>query len=117
MIYVDGVELADPNDASLRDRRTISADGIVIVISTIASDNGDVVADPEVILRAVGALDNEVEFTDEIKDLVEDALEAKAKAKVRDTELIQEDLHDELAKFIYKKLKKRPMVVPVVVEV
>ncbi|MGK2931211.1 MAG: ribonuclease J [Solirubrobacterales bacterium] len=117
VIYVDGVELADPNDASLRDRRTISADGIVIVISTIAGDNGDVVADPEVILRAVGALDNENEFTDEIKDLVEDALEAKAKAKVRDTELIQEDLHDELAKFIYKKLKKRPMVVPVVVEV
>ncbi len=117
VIYVDGVELADPNDASLRDRRTISGDGIVIVISTIASDNGDVVADPEVILRGVGALDNEVEFTDNLKDLVEDALEAKAKAKVRDTELIQEDLHDELAKFIYKKLKKRPMVVPVVIEV
>jgi ribonuclease J len=117
IIYVDGVELADPNDASLRDRRTISGDGIVIVISTIATDNGDVVADPEVILRGVGALDNELEFTDEIKDLVEDSLEKKAKAKVRDTELIQEDLHDELAKFIYKKLKKRPMVVPVVIEV
>ncbi len=117
VFYVDGVELADPNDASLRDRRTISADGIVIVISTIAGDNGDVIADPEVILRAVGALDNENEFTDEIKDIVEDALEAKAKAKVRDTELIQEDLHDELAKFIYKRLKKRPMVVPVVIEV
>ncbi|MGK2955682.1 MAG: ribonuclease J [Solirubrobacterales bacterium] len=117
VIYVDGVELADPNDASLRDRRTISGDGIVIVISTIATDNGDVVADPEVILRGVGALDNELEFTDEIKDLTEDALEAKAKARVRDTELIQGDLHDELAKFIYKKLKKRPMVVPVVIEV
>ncbi|MBK5233178.1 MAG: ribonuclease J [Thermoleophilia bacterium] len=117
VIYVDGVELADPNDASLRDRRTISGDGIVIVISTIATDNGDVVADPEVILRGVGALDNEVEFTDDLKDLVEDALEKKAKAKVRDIELIQEDLHDELAKSIYKKLKKRPMVVPVVIEV
>lgn len=117
VIYVDGVELADPNDASLRDRRTISGDGIVIVISTIAADNGDVVADPEVILRGVGALDDEVAFTDELKDLVEDALEKKAKAKVRDIELIQEDLHDELAKFIYKKLKKRPMVVPVVIEV
>ena len=117
VIYVDGVELADPNDASLRDRRTISADGIFIVISTIASDNGDVVADPEVILRGVGALDNEIEFTDEIKDFVEDSLEKKAKAGVRNVELIQGDLHDELAKFIYKKLKRRPMVVPVVIEV
>lgn len=117
VIYVDGVELADPNDASLRDRRTISGDGIVIVIATIASDNGDVVADPEVILRAVGALDNEVEFIDELKDQVEDSLEEKAKTKVRNIELIQEDLHDELAKFIHKKLRKRPMVVPVVIEV
>jgi len=70
-----------------------------------------------VILRGVGALDNEIEFTDEIKDMVEDSLEQKAKAKVRNVELIQGDLHDELAKFIWKKLKRRPMVVPVVIEV
>lgn len=117
IIYVDGVELADPNDASLRDRRTISADGIFVVISTIASDNGDVVADPEVILRGVGAVDNEVEFTDEIKDLVEDSLEKKAKSGIRNIDLIQDDLHDELGKFIHKKLKRRPMIVPVVIEV
>lgn len=117
VIYVDGIELADPEDASLRDRKTISADGIFIVISTIASDNGDVVADPEVILRGVGTLDDEDAFIDEIKDLVEDALEKKAKQKVRNVELIQDDLHDELAKFIHKRLKRRPMVVPVVVEV
>jgi len=117
VIYVDGIELADPEDASLRDRKTISADGIFIVISTIASDNGDVVADPEVILRGVGALDNELEFTDEIKDLVEDSLEKKAKSGVRNVELIQDDLHDELGKFIHKKLRRRPMIVPVVIEV
>ncbi len=117
VIYVDGIDLADPNDASLRDRRTISADGIFIVISTIAGDNGDVVADPEVILRGVGPLDNEQKFTDEIKDMVEDSLEKKAKSGVRNVELIQDDLHDELAKFIHKRLKRRPMVVPVVVEV
>lgn len=117
VIYVDGIELADPEDASLRDRKTISADGIFIVISTIASDNGDVVADPEVILRGVGTLDDEDEFTDEIKDLVEDELEKKAKSGVRNIDLIQDDLHDVLAKFIHKRLKRRPMVVPVVVEV
>ena len=74
------------------------------------------VADPEVILRGI-AVDNELEFTDEIKDLVEDSLEKKAKSGVRNIELIQGDLHDELAKFIHKKLKRRPMVVPVVIEV
>jgi len=117
VIYVDGIDLADPEDASLRDRKTISADGIFIVISTIASDNGDVVADPEVIFRGVGTLDDELAFTDEIKDMVEDSLEKKAKSGIRNIDLIQADLHDELAKFIHKRLKRRPMVVPVVIEV
>ena len=53
VIYVDGIELSDPNDASLRDRRTISADGIVIVVATIAADDGEVVSDPELIARGV----------------------------------------------------------------
>ena len=117
VIYVDGVELADPEDAALRDRRTISGDGIVFVVATIAADNGDVVVDPEIIVRGIGSLDEDNELTDELRDLVEDSLEDSARAKVRNLELIQSDLHDRVAAFIHKRLKRRPMVVPVVVEV
>ena len=49
--------------------------------------------------------------------MVEDSLEDAAKAGTRELQLIQEDLHDDVASFVYKRLKRRPMVLPVVVEV
>ena len=117
IIFVDGIELADPNDASLRDRRTISGDGIVVIVATIAAEDGEVVVDPEIISRGIVALDEEIGLNDELKDLVEDSLEKSADARVRNHDLIQSDLHDAVAGFIHKRLKRRPMVVPVVVEV
>ncbi|MCB0870361.1 MAG: ribonuclease J [Solirubrobacterales bacterium] len=117
VIYVDGVELSDPNDATLRDRRTISADGIVIVVATIAEDDGEVVSDPEIIARGVPGLDEDAELLDDLHDLIEDSLDRAAEAKVKDHDLVQQDLHDAVAGFIHKRLKRRPMVVPVVVEV
>jgi ribonuclease J len=117
VIYVDGVELSDPNDATLRDRRTISEDGIVIVVATIAGDDGEVVSDPELIARGVPGLEDDDELVDELHDLIEDSLDRAAEAKVREIDLIQQDLHDAVAGFIHKRLKRRPMVVPVVVEV
>ena len=117
VIYVDGTELSDPNDATLRDRRTISADGIIIVVATIAEDDGEVVSDPELIARGVPGLEDDERLLDEVHDLIEDTLERAAEAKVREQDLIQQDLHDALLGFVHKRLKRRPMVVPVVVEV
>lgn len=117
VIYVDGLELSDPNDATLRDRRTISADGIIIVVATVAEDDGEVVSDPEVIARGVPGLEDDEQLLDDLHDLIEDSLERAAEAKVRENDLIQQDLHDAVLGFVHKRLKRRPMVVPVVVEV
>jgi ribonuclease J len=117
VIYVDGVDIGEPDDAALRDRREISADGIFIVVTTISSDDGSIVADPEVILRGVAFLEQSDSMIEELKDLVEDSLDEAAKAGTRETDLIQEDLHDAIGKFVFQRLKRRPMVLPVVVEV
>ena len=71
-MYVDGVNIGDPDDAALRDRREISADGIFIVVVTISSDDGSVVADPEVIFRGVAFLEEADALVEELSDLVED---------------------------------------------
>lgn len=117
VIFVDGVNVGEPDDVALRDRREISADGIFIVVATISSDDGVVVADPEVIVRGVAAADETVELVEELKDVVEDSLEEAAAAGTREVHLIQEDLHDAIAKLLYDKLRGRPMVLPVIVEV
>ena len=116
-MYVDGVNIGDPDDAALRDRREISADGIFIVVATVSSDDGSVVADPEVIFRGVAFLEEADALVEEISDLVEDQLEDAAKAGNREPHLIEEDLHDAVGKFVFQRLRRRPMVLPVVVEV
>ena len=117
VIFVDGVNVGEPDDVALRDRREISADGIFIVVATISSDDGSVVADPEVIVRGVAAADESVDLVDELKDVVEDSLDEAAAAGTRELHLIQEDLHDAIAKLVYDRLRRRPMILPVVVEV
>jgi ribonuclease J len=117
VIFVDGVNVGEPDDVALRDRRTISADGIFIVVATISTDDGSVVADPEVIFRGVAFLEEAGDLVEELQDVVEDSLEDAASAGTRELNLIQEDLHDAVAKYVYDKLKRRPMVLPVVVEV
>jgi ribonuclease J len=117
VIFVDGVDIGDPEDVALRDRKEISADGIFIVVATIASDDGSVVADPEVIFRGVAFVDEADALVEELRDLVEDSLEEAAAAGTRELHLIQEDLHDAVGKLVYERLRRRPMVLPVVVEV
>jgi ribonuclease J len=116
-MFVDGVNIGDPDDAALRDRREISADGIFIVVATISSDDGSVVADPEVIFRGVAFLEEADALVEELKDVIEDSLDDAAKAGTRELHLIQEDLHDAVGKFVYDRLRRRPMILPVVVEV
>jgi ribonuclease J len=117
VIYVDGVNIGEPDDAALRDRRAISADGIFIVVATIAGDDGAVVADPEVIFRGVAFLEEADSLVEDLKDLVEDQLEEAADAGRRETHLIEEDLHEAIGRFVWQRLRRRPMVLPVVIEV
>ena len=104
-MYVDGVNIGEPDDAALRDRREISADGIFIVVATISSDDGSVVADPEVIFRGVAFLEEADALVEELSDLVEDQLEDAAEAGNREPHLIEEDLHDAIGKFVFQRLQ------------
>jgi len=119
MIFVDGLELGEPDDAALRDRRTLSADGVVIVVATVSFEDSEVAADPEVTFRGVPFRDDEdsERLLEELKDVVEDALEDALDNKVREQALLRQSLHDVVAAYVHKRMRRRPMVLPVVVEV
>ena len=114
---MDGVDLGDPQDIALRDRRMLSADGIFIVVATVSEQDGRSVAEPEIIFRGVPFVDAEDSLVDEIREAVEDSLAKSAEEEVREISLLQSHLHDDVANFVYKRLKRRPMILPVVVEV
>ena len=117
MIFVDGVDIGDVADAALRDRRMLSADGIFIVVATISEQDGGSVADPEVIFRGVPFMDEAGKLLDELRDTVETTLDRAADEQVREVEMLQQMLHDDLASLVYDRLRRRPMVLPIVVEV
>jgi ribonuclease J len=117
MIFVDGVDIGDPDDVALRDRRMLSADGVFIVVATISSDDGSSVAAPEIIFRGVPFVEEADGLVEELRGVVESSLSDAAKDEVREVVLLQEDLHDDIAEFVYERLRRRPMILPVVVEV
>jgi ribonuclease J len=117
MIFVDGVDIGDPDDVALRDRRTLSADGVFIVVATISSDDGSSVAPPEVMFRGVPFVEEADGLVEELRGVVETSLADAAADEVREVALLQEDLHDDVAEFVYERLRRRPMILPVVVEV
>jgi len=117
MVFVDGVEIGDVADVALRDRRMLSADGIFVVVATISEQDGTSVAEPEVIFRGVPFRDEAEKLLDDIRGTVERSLARAANDKVRESDVIQTMLHDDLAALVYDRLKRRPMVLPVVVEV
>ena len=117
MIFVDGVDIGDPADVALRDRRMLSADGIFIVVATVSEQTGESVVPPEVIFRGVPFIEQADEVVADIREEVERSLAAAAAEQIREIDLLQQALHDDLAAFVYDRLRRRPMVLPVVVEV
>jgi ribonuclease J len=117
MTFVDGIDLGDPGDSALRDRTALSTDGVVFVVATVSADEGDSLADPEIVLRGVPLAEDEKAFVDAAAEAVEDSLDRAADDKVHQVELIEKMVHDDLAQFIHQRLKRRPMILPVVIEV
>lgn len=117
MTFVDGIELGDPAEAALRDRRELSADGILFVVATVSADDGLTLAPHEIVLRGIPLTEDEDAFVKATRKTIEAALDRAGDSKIHEVELIQRVLHDDLAEFVYKRLRRRPMILPVVIEV
>jgi ribonuclease J len=117
MVFVDGVDIGDVSDVAMRDRRMLSADGIFIIVATVSEQDGSSVVPPEVLARGVPFLDADSAFLDELREAVEDSLDRAAEQRITEVDVLESFLHDDLAQFIYQRLKRRPMLLPVIVEV
>ena len=112
--FVDGVNVGDVRDVALRDRRHLAEDGVLIVVATLGEDNGRVVASPEVISRGFAEPGPVFE---EARDEAGRVLERCVRDDVLELKLIQEHLHDAVGQLVYERTGRRPMILPVVVEV
>jgi ribonuclease J len=115
MTFVDGLGVGDVKDVALRDRRRLSEDGVLIVVATLGGSNGaSATAPPELIARGFAGSEELLAETREEASRVLDELLAQ---DVTEIKLLQEHLHDAIGQLVYDRMRRRPMILPVVVEV
>jgi ribonuclease J len=117
-ILVDGLSVGNVRDVVLRDRRNLGSDGVLIVVATIAADSAEPLVDPEIIVRGFDApSDNGELLLEQARAAVERVLEECKEHRTTEVHVVQQRLHDTLADLASRITGKRPMVLPIVVEV
>jgi ribonuclease J len=112
--FVDGLGVGDVRDVALRDRRHLSEHGVLIVVATIGANGARPTGAPELVARGFGETEPLVaEMRDEAARVLDDCLAGD----ITEIKLLQEHLHDSLAQLVYDRTGRRPMILPVIVEV
>jgi ribonuclease J len=112
LTFVDGLGVGDISDVALRDRRHLAEDGVLIVVATLGG-NGRI-APPELIARGFAESD---ELLEEMRTEAERILNELAEERISEIKLLQEHLHDGVGQLVYDRTRRRPMILPVVVEI
>jgi ribonuclease J len=112
MTFVDGLSVGDLSDVALRDRRRLSEDGVLIIVATLNGEAAD--AAPELIARGFPESEPVI---DEMRDEAARVLRELLDGDVVEIKLVQEHLHDAVGQVVYDRTGRRPMILPVVVEV
>ena len=114
-LFVDGI-VGDVGQGVLRDRRVLAEEGVVVVIATVDSETGEVINGPEIITRGWVYAPEADDLLDEAEDKVRDTLERAVRDGVRDIESLEREVRRATGKFVNERTKRRPMIVPVVME-
>jgi ribonuclease J len=112
--FVDGLGVGDVRDVALRDRRRLSEDGVLIIVATVAASNGALSGPPELIARGFA---EEGALLDEMRSEATRVLDECVRSGIDEIKLLQEHLHDEVGQLVYDRTGRRPMILPVIVEV
>jgi ribonuclease J len=115
MTFVDGLGVGDVKDVALRDRRRLAEDGVLIIVATLAGRNGELTTPVELIARGFG--EGSAPLLEELRTEADTVLGECLRDDIREIKLLQEHLHDGVGQVIYDRTRRRPMILPVVIEV
>ncbi len=117
IVLVDGIGVGDVGPVVLRDRRLLAQDGILICVVTIDPHTGEILAGPDLISRGFVYIETSREFLDEAADRVADALDDLEEEGVTDWGAIKKACRAALGEFVWRETHRRPMILPVIMEV
>jgi ribonuclease J len=116
-VLVDGLGVGDVGNIVLRDRKHLSQDGILTVVVTIEKESGTVIAGPDIISRGFVYVRESEDLMDEARNIVKKALDRCIGNQVREWAAIKSTIKDDLREFLYEKTKRKPMILPIIMEI
>lgn len=116
-ILVDGLGVGDVGNIVLRDRQHLAEDGIIIVVMTLEAGSGQVLAGPDIVSRGFVYVRGSESLMDEAKQVLDDTMEHCMEKNITDWGKIKTSIKDDLGEFVWKKTKRRPMIMPIIMEV
>ncbi len=116
-VMVDGLGVGDVEEVVLRDRRMLSQEGMVIVILTMDRQHGKVLKNPDIISRGFILLKENQEMLNEIRRKIRSIAERVPHNQSVETDYLKTLIRDQIGQFLYTKTKRRPMIIPVIIEI
>lgn len=116
-VMVDGLGVGDVGNIVLRDRQHLSQDGLIIVVLTMDSSTGEVVAGPDIISRGFVYVRESENLMDDVKVVIKKEISKCVKNNITDWTTIKSSIRDSLREYIYKTTKRNPMILPIIMEV
>ena len=116
-IFVDGLGVGDVGNIVLRDRQHLSENGLLIVVLTLQKYTGEILAGPDIVSRGFVYVRENENLMDEAKVVVLDALDRCMAKNMTDWSKIKNVMKDSLSEYIWKKMKRNPMILPIIMEV
>lgn len=116
-VLIDGLGVGDVGNIVIRDRKQLSQDGIMIVVFTINKEGGEVVAGPDIVTRGFVYVRESEQLIENAKLKVREALDVCARKNITEWSVIKSQVRDKLGKHLYEKTGRRPMILPIIMEV
>ena len=117
LVMVDGLGVGDVGNIVLRDRKHLAQDGLIVIVVTISSENGMVVAGPDIISRGFVYVRESEGLMDDIKTIAKTTLLVCEENKVRDWSTLKNSMKSKISEYLYQETKRKPMILPVIMEV
>lgn len=116
-VFVDGYGVGDVGSIVLRDRKHLAEDGMIVVVVSMSSEDGSVVSGPDIITRGFVYVKESEGLMEELRRVAVGALEQCERERCTDWSAIKAEIKTDLSNFLYKKTKRNPMILPVIMEV
>ena len=116
-VFVDGLGVGDVGNVVLRDRRQLSQDGILIAVVTIDKRTGAVVAGPDIVSRGFVYIRESEELLEEARVRLQETLAEMSERQITQWNVLKNNMRDALSRFLYERTKRRPIILPIVMEV